>query len=73
MVINIYADGFGRWHVLTTDTANALSAAVEAMAQEIVERGTQSIEEARAYVHENIISAPKTGAGLLHFIEYRID
>lgn len=71
--MNVYADGFGRWHVILPDTRLALKWAVKAIAQEIHERdGVLTIEEVTKYVNQNIVTWDQEGTepGFIHFAEY---
>lgn len=81
-----YADGFGRWHVLTRDTPRGLTRAVDRMTAELHAREGGNMSTTRAYVELNIVSlplaewdaSPAFGGPIpagpwLHFAEYRID
>lgn len=83
-----YADGFGRWHVLTRDTPRGLTRAIERMTAELhTRRDTINMPTTRAYVELNIVSLPVSEwdsspafggvpvppGAWLHFAEYRID
>jgi len=84
-----YADGYGRWHVLTRDTPRGLTRAIDRMAAELLERAPywHPCEEMRNYVETNIVSLPLAEwddspafggvpvppGAWLHFAEYRID
>lgn len=83
-----YADGFGRWHVLTRDTPLSLTRAIDRMTAEIyASRDTINLSTTRAYVEANIVSLPVSEwdsspafggvpvppGAWLHFAEYRID
>lgn len=83
-----YADGYGRWHVLTRDTPMGLTRAVDAIRAELAERsadpGDMSLRE---YVSRSIVSLPLSEwdsspafggspvppGSWLHFAEYAID
>jgi len=83
-----YADGYGRWHVLTRDTPRGLTRAIDCIAAELGERSPDSGDMSlRAYVELNIVSLPLSEwdespafggvpvppGAWLHFAEYRID
>ena len=74
--MNIYADGFGRWHVILPDTRLALRWAVRAIAEELFCRsnGEQTKEELALYVERNIVSIPDgVEPGFVHFAEYALE
>ena len=82
-----YADGYGRWHVLTRDTPRGLTRAIDCMTAELQAREEGIISATRAYVELNIVSLPLSDwddssafggvpvppGAWLHFAEYRID
>ena len=53
-----YADGSGRWHVLTRDTPMGLTRAVDTIVAELDARGENSHGVAREYLNRNIVSLP---------------
>lgn len=72
--MNVYADGFGRWHVILPDSRLALHKAITAMAAEIHERAPrgQSLVEVTQYVNQNIVTWDQEGTepGFIHLAEY---
>ena len=82
-----YADGYGRWHVLTRDTPMGLTRAIERMTAELHTREGGNMGATRYYVETNIVSlslsewdsspafggVPVPPGAWLHFAEYRID
>lgn len=85
----IYADGYGRWHVLVRDTPLGLTRAVNAIMLAIGygDAEPMTTAECRDYVNSNIVSLPLSdwdtspaygGAPVppgywVHFAEYGID
>jgi hypothetical protein len=83
-----YADGYGRWHVLTRDTPRGLTRAIDAIVGELfIRREGTSDESVREYVNRHIASLPLSEwetspayggtpippGAWLHFAEYAID
>lgn len=84
-----YADGYGRWHVLTRDTPRGLTRAIERMTAELLALAPywHPRGEMLDYVQKNIVSLPLSewdsspafggvpvlSGAWLHFAEYRID
>lgn len=74
--MNIYADGFGRWHVILPDTRLAQRWAVKAIAEELFARsnGDSTLDEWVGYVEKGIVSIPEgLQPGFVHFAEYALD
>jgi hypothetical protein len=70
----VYADGYGRWHVIVKDSAYGLQHAIYAIASELQERsahGTDPVDVLH-YVNDNIVSIPDAEPGYIHFAEYSI-
>ena len=65
MTTQIWADGFGLWHVVITDSPKAKRTAKRLIRQELAERG-----ESSAYRLEmDKVPAPKGLQNVAHFVE----
>ena len=64
-----YADGYGRWHVITDDSPRALALAVNAIVDALAMRENTTRADLFEYVNRNIISVPTDEMGTLHFTE----
>lgn len=73
--MEIYADGFGRWHAVAEDTPLALAKAIDGMADAILERSPRGTtrKSVADYIHQNIVSVPPCTPGGVHFAEYALD
>ena len=72
MSARTYADGFGRWHAIVDDTSDGLNKAMNAMADELMERGPADLmrSEVLEYLNRNAITITTAEPDKVHFAEY---